>query len=53
MPVQICVNDKDIALVPFVQRLIESVITGMVRSLRIPDEEIRTIRITIENLGTA
>ena len=47
-PVRLCVNDKDIALVPFIQRLIESVITGMVRSLQIPDEEIKTIRIAIE-----
>jgi len=49
-PVIICVNENQIALVPFIQRLIESVITEMVRSLQIPDEEIKTIRVVIEKL---
>ncbi len=46
-PVRLCVNNKDIALVPFVQRLIESIVTGMVHTLQIPDEEISTIQIAV------
>lgn len=51
-PVRLCVNDKDIALVPFVQRLIESIVTGMVHTLQIPDEEIRTIQIAVKKPHT-
>lgn len=47
-PVQIYVNEAQIALVPFTQRLIESVITEMVRSLHLPDEGIKTIRVVIK-----
>ncbi|MFQ6126301.1 MAG: (Fe-S)-binding protein [Candidatus Heimdallarchaeota archaeon] len=47
-PVRLCVNDKNIALVPFIQRLIDSIVTGMVHTLQIPDEAIRTIQITIK-----
>lgn len=51
-PVRLCVNNKDIALVPFVQRLIESIVTGMVHTLQIPEEEIRTIQITVKKSHT-
>lgn len=51
-PIRLCVNDKDIALVPFVQKLIESIVTGMVHTLQIPDEEIRTIQIAIKRPQT-
>lgn len=51
-PVQIRVNDKDVPVVPFIQGLIESVIIGMIHSLHIPDEEIKTIRIAIDRSKT-
>jgi len=47
-PVQIRVNEKEIPVVPFIQGLIESVITGMIHSLHIPDEEIKTVKIVID-----
>ncbi|MGQ9618292.1 MAG: hypothetical protein ACUVUG_04930 [Candidatus Aminicenantia bacterium] len=46
--VKIKVNGKEINLKPFLQDMVKNVIMGMLQSLKIDDEEIREIYISIK-----